>query len=121
MKQTKKAKSQLKEKEKDNYLKSTFIVPVVYSVITAVLMIVTIIIAVSSNVANISIARTIIQMSALSLSLSPSALILCVFMGTKHRTKHPDGSTFYRQFPLAISFLVIGLQVLYMVFLATAK
>ena len=121
MKQSQKAKTKLKEKEKDNYSKATFIVPVVYSVITAILMLAAIIIAVSGNVASISIARTIIQMSALSLSLSPSALIVCVFMGTKHRTRYPDGSTFYRQFPLAISFLVVGLQVLYMVFLATAK
>ncbi len=118
MKQAQKAKKELKEK--DNYLKSTFIVPVLYSILTAILMLMTIGIAVSSNIDNISVVRTIIQMSALSLFLSPSALIICVFMGTKHRRRYQESSNFYKQFPLAISFLVIGFQVIYMVFLATA-
>ena len=119
MKQTQKTKA--KVQEKDDYKKLSFLFPVIYSIFTAILMAIALYIAFSGITVSESVASYVMNFAALSLSISPSALIICVFLGTKHRQRHPNGSSFYRQCPLVLSFLVEGLQVLYMVSLAMSK
>ena len=118
MKQMQKTKA--KVQEKDDYKKLSFLFPVIYSILTAILMISALYIVYSGADVSVALAGYLMNISALSLAISPSALIVCVFLGTKHRQKHPNGSSFYRQCPLVLSFLVEGLQVLYMVSLAMA-
>ena len=107
-------------KEKDNYFKLTFLIPVVYSVITAILMSVAVARATSVTLdsSNLELAKKLVLWATYSLAVSPSALMITVYLSIRHQKKHPDGSRFYRVRPMALSLIVIGLQVLYMFSLA---
>ncbi len=99
---------------KISYLKPGFIIPVVYSTITAVIM--GLVYLVSNNPAIFSeeISAMLMQAGYISLLLSPSALIVCGSMSMKHRNRFPLESFFYSDMPVAMSFLVMGFQLLYL-------
>ena len=109
-----------KNKAKDNYFKLTFLIPVLYSAITAVLMVIAVYLATDVNLARdkIELAKTMVTFATYSLALSPSALMICVYISRKHLKKYPDGSSIYKMRPMVLSLLVMGLQVLYMASLA---
>jgi hypothetical protein len=111
MKQTKKAKT----KEKDNYMKFSFLFPVVVSAVGAVIMAAFIfVMANRNNFANIELAKLIANVGAVRISLSPTFLLVTAYTSFKHMKKHPDGSAFYVKAPMIISVLVWGAQVIYM-------
>ena len=107
-------------KPKDNYFKITFLLPVVYSFLTAILMIVAVLISRATRMPEdkIETALTIVRLATYSLALSPSALMIAVYFSRRHIMKNPDGSSFYKMRPMVFSLTVMGLQVLYMLSLA---
>lgn len=110
MKQTKQVK-----KEKDNYLKSTFLFPVVISVLDLMLIGSALYISGlnAQTVGNIRIARFILQAATIVMATSPTFLLITVYMSLRHVKKYPNGSSFYKKLPMLISLLVWGVQTLY--------
>ncbi len=103
-----------KEKKKDNYLKFSFLFPVVLAAVDAVLMAATIYVYTNqTTIANMEMARLIAQAGTISIALSPTFLMITAFISFRHMKKHPHGSAFYIKTPMFISLLVWGLQVIY--------
>lgn len=115
MKHTKNVK-----KEKDNYLKMTFLFPVVTSLIDAVIMIVAIYFANQQTVANVAFARLVLQTATILLAVSPTFLLINAFLSHRHSKRYPNGSAFYIKTPMLVSLLVWGTQMLYMITLTGA-
>ncbi len=112
MKQTKQVK-----KEKDNFLKMTFLLPVVTSVIDAVIVAAAVAVysANPDSITNLPMARLLVQVATILLTMSPPILLLTASLSLKHVKKYPDGSSFYKKTPMLLSMLVWGAQTLYMV------
>lgn len=106
-------------KEKDNYKKFSFLFPVLYSTFNAVMIIASYTMAKQGlTQVNGSLASNIALFTMGLMAVSPALLILTVFISMRHRNRYPNGSYFYRQAPMGLSFLVIGGEVLYMALLA---
>ncbi len=115
MKQTKKVK------EKDNYLKFSFLFPIILTAIDAVIMLAFIyVIANQATITNMDLARLIAQTGTVLLAMSPTGLLITAFVSFRHAKKHPDGSAFYIKTPMFVSVLIWGIQVLYMATLTGA-
>ena len=113
MKQTKNSKT--KVKEKDNYLKFSFLFPVIVTAIDMVIMAAMIyVISNQATLSNIAFAKLIAQAGTVLLALSPTFLLVTSFVSFKHMKKHPDGSALYVKTPMLVSVLVWGAQVIYM-------
>ena len=109
MKKTKKVK------EKDNYMKFSFLFPIIVTAIDAVIMAGMIyVIANQATIANMELARLIAQAGTILLAVSPTGLMITAFVSFRHMKKHPEGSAFYNKTPMLVSVLVWGAQVLYM-------
>lgn len=109
MKKTKKVK------EKDNYMKFSFLFPIIVTAIDAVIMAGMIyVIANQATIANMELARLIAQAGTILLAVSPTGLMITAFVSFRHMKKHPEGSAFYIKTPMLVSVLVWGAQVLYM-------
>ena len=113
MKQTK--------KEKDNYLKFSFLFPIVVSAIDAVIVLAGMYALTNrGTITNVAMARLLAQAAVILISLSPTGMLITAFIGFRHAKKHPDSSAFYMKAPMIISILVWGIQVLYMATLTGA-
>ena len=111
MKQSKKAKN---EKEKENYSKATFLIPVVTSVLDAILVCAGMYIYSNGSASNVEFARLMGQMSMILITFSPTLLMMNALISHRHMKKHPDSSAFYSKAPMILSIIVFGVQVLYM-------
>ena len=103
--------------KKINYLKLGFIIPVVYSTISGIIMALVYLVTNNPQMFSESLSLLILQAGTVSVTLSPSALIVCGSLAMKHRNKFPLEPFLYSDFPLALSFLVLGFQVLYLAML----
>ena len=81
-------KQNTQQTQKISVFKFTFWFPVLYSCITAVLMMLALAIVFSPSVSNEAAARAVLQAAAVSLAISPSALIFNFFLGTKHSKRY---------------------------------
>ena len=104
--------------QKDNYLKFSFLYPVLFSLINGTFVVLSFYLA-SKGLTHVpnTLPYVIATIAMVFMALSPPTLIATVFISMRHRNKNPNGSGFYRQAPLALSFLVMGFEVLYMVML----
>ena len=100
--------------KKISYVKPGFIIPVVYSTITAVIMGLVYLVSNNPRMFSEEISTFIMNAGYVSLLLSPSALIVCGSLSLKHRNKFPLESFFYSDMPVALSFLVMGFQLFYL-------
>ncbi len=91
-----------------------FIIPMLYSTVTACIMGLAAYIMKNPRVADAEWAILAMKAATISLLLSPSALIVCARLGMKHREKYPLASAFYSDVPLFLSVIVIGCQLLYL-------
>ena len=108
-------KKNKKVKEKDNYMKFSFLFPIIVTAIDAVVMAGMIyVIANQATIANMELARLIAQAGTILLAVSPTGLMITAFVSFRHMKKHPEGSAFYIKTPMLVSVLVWGAQVLYM-------
>ena len=108
-------KKNKKVKEKDNYMKFSFLFPIIVTAIDAVIMAGMIyVIANQATIANIELARLIVQAGTILLAISPTGLMITAFVSFRHMKKHPESSAFYIKTPMLVSVLVWGAQVLYM-------
>ncbi len=103
--------------KKLNYLKAGFIIPMVYSTISGVIMALVYLVTNNPQIFGTAISALILQAGTISVVLSPSALIVCGSLARKHRNRFPLETFFYSELPLVLSFLVLGFQVLYLVML----
>ena len=106
-----------KNTKKDNkisYLRPGFIIPIVYSTLSGIVMALVYLVTNNPQMFSESLKALILQAGTISVVLSPSALIVCGGLSLKHRNKFPLESFLYAEFPLALSFLVLGFQVLYL-------
>ncbi len=112
MKQTKQVK-----KEKDNYLKASFLFPVVVSVIDVAVVAAALVITGSDPqaITNMALARLTAQAATIFISISPTMLLLTSWISLRHSKKYPKGSGFYIKTPMLLSVVVWGAQTLYMV------
>ena len=110
MKQNKQVK---KVKEKDNYLKSTFLFPVTVSLLDVAVMIAAFSMSAAGDTS--STAMLFYQAATVLTAFSPSVLLVTAYMSLRHTKKYPDGSAFYKKMPMRCSLLVWGMQTLYMV------
>ena len=101
--------------KKINYLKPGFIIPMVYCTISAIIMGLVYLATNNPQMFTTDITNIIMTAGSISLVLSPSALIVCGGLSLKHRNKFPLESAFYSELPVVLSFLVLGLQVVYLV------
>ena len=114
-----KQKKQIK-KEKDNYLKRTFLFPVVTSIIGAVIMGMALSVSSLTTASNTEMATLLMQAAMIMITFSPTILLLNSVLSYRHMKKHPNGSNFYVKTPMLCSLLVWGVQVLYLVTLTGA-
>lgn len=108
-------------KEKENYLKFSFLFPIIYSIINMLVVIGALFIysAGSSIPASyMGVSKLVVQAAAIFLTFSPTALMVTMFISTRHRKRYVNASSFYRRAPLSISFIVTGVQVVYLVLLS---
>ena len=111
MKQAKNAKA----KNKKSYIRPGYIIPMVYSIFTLILMVVAVYLTKNSTAVDRTMYKNIMQAAAVSVTFSPPALITCGSMAMRHRNKFPLESFLYSDAPLVLSFGVMGCQVLYLV------
>ncbi|MBQ8604797.1 MAG: hypothetical protein IJ410_08165 [Oscillospiraceae bacterium] len=110
-----------KQKEKDNYLKFSFLFPIILTAVDAVIMLAFIyVVANQATLTNMNFARLVAQAGTVLLAMSPTGLLITSFVSFKHMKKHPDGSAFYIKTPMLVSVIVWGVQVLYMATLTGA-
>ncbi|MBR5521385.1 MAG: hypothetical protein IKU54_05245 [Oscillospiraceae bacterium] len=118
---SKSKKTITKEKEKDNYLKFSFLFPVIVTLIDAVIMSAVIYVTLNqATLGNVELGRLIFQTGSVLLALSPTFLMITAFVSLRHAKKHPNGSPFYIKTPMFLSVTVWGAQVMYMVTLMGA-
>ncbi len=112
MKQTKELKN-----EKENYLKFTFLFPIIVSVIDVIIVGIALSVYMSdpTNIANIPLATLLAQAATILLTMSPAMLIATVAISSRHSKKYPKASGFYIKTPMMVSALVWGVQTLYLV------
>lgn len=110
-------KQNTQQTQKISVFKFTFWFPVLYSCITAVLMMLALAIVFSPSVSNEAAARAVLQAAAVSLAISPSALIFNLFLGTKHSKRYMGAPSLYVRMPIVLSTIVMGAQVAYMLYL----
>ncbi len=107
------------EKKKDNYFKFSFLFPIIVALATAVLMMLAVaIVEMEGKVTNIRAAQAVVRIAFISITFSPTVLMICAFISFRHMKRNPDGSSFYRMRPMIFSVAVFGLQVIYMLTLA---
>lgn len=104
-----------KGKPQKSYLRPGFIIPMVYSVFTAILMGLVYLVTEKNMVADVELAKMILQAGMVSVTFSPPALILCGPMAYRHKNTFPLESVFYSELPFFLTVLVLGFQVLYLV------
>lgn len=110
MKQTKQVK-----KEKDNYLKFTFLFPIITSIIDAVIVISALYVYKLETVSNVARARLLVETATILMAITPSFLLFNTFLSHRHSKKYPNGSAFYIKTPMLVTLLVWGVQMMYMV------
>ena len=110
-------KQNTQQAQKVSVFKFTFWFPVLYSCVTAVIMMLALAIVFSPSVSNEAAARLVLQIAAVSLAISPSALIFNYFLATKHSKRYIGGPSLYVRMPIVLSTIVLGAQVAYMLFL----
>lgn len=110
-------KSNIKQSEKVSVTKFSFWFPLLYSSVTAVLMMLALAVVFSQQISNERAARAVLQAAAVSLAVSPSALIINTFISIKHSKRYIGAPSLYVKAPMVFSVLVLGAQVLYMVYL----
>ena len=103
--------------KKNSYFKPGFIIPVVYSTISGIIIALVYLVTNNPQMFSESLSLLILQAGTVSVTLSPSALILCGALALRHRNKFPLESFLYSDLPLALSFSVLGIQVLYLAML----
>ena len=109
-----KTTSKKNDKNKINFLKPGFIIPMVYCTVSALIMAGYYLVN-KGYIADTEFARTLAQAGTISILLSPSALMICGRLSMKHREKYPFRPFFYTELPVYLSFLILGLQVFYLV------
>lgn len=107
-------KNTAKNNNKISYTKVGFLVPTVYCCFTALLMATVYAVGNSIIVLSQPLTQLVMKAGLISLFVAPSALIVCGSLSMRHRNKYPAAPFFYNQLPLVLSFLVLGLQVVYM-------
>ena len=103
-----------KNNSKIIYTKAGFIVPMVYCCFTIALMALVYANVNSIIVLNENMTRLVMKAGMISLVVAPSALIVCGSLSMRHRNRYPTAPFYYSQLPLLLSFIVMGLQVLYL-------
>lgn len=100
-----------------NYKKFSFLFPIIYSVITIIIMLA--LLLTGNDIVTVSkdVSLYIQSASLVSLALAPSALILCLFLGKRHQKRYSGAPKFYTDFPLRFSALVLGLQLIFLAML----
>ena len=110
--------SKMSKNNKNNkisYIRPGFLIPMVYCTISGIIMLLAYLVTNNPQMFSESVSQLIMTASTVSIVLSPSALIVCGALSLKHRNKFPLESIFYSDLPVALSFLVLGLQVMYLV------
>lgn len=102
-------------KNKISYLKPGFIIPMVYSVFTAILMGLVYAVSEKKLITDPAMVQMIMQAGMISITFSPPALVLCGPMAYRHKNKYPLESVFYSELPFFLTILVLGFQVLYLI------
>ena len=99
---------------KKSYLRAGFILPMLYSAFTAVLMGLVYAVNEAHLITDPQLAMYILSAGQISVLFSPPALIVFGSMANKHKNRFPLESFFYCEAPLVFTAITVGFQVLYL-------